>query len=103
MEKILIKISDLIDTYESGTYITIENLQGMMRELTSQYYYLTKYNIDAFKKHNTIQFYNKGSVASGLIKANEECPELRLTRKILYACDRVINSMRSEISTMRKE
>ena len=103
MESILSKISEIIDRYESGEYITLDNLRVMLRELSSNYYYLTKYNIEYFEQHNAVQYKNKKSVAYGIILANEQVPEIRITRKILLATDRVLNSMRSEIAILRSE
>ena len=101
METILNKISDIIEAYESGNLIHLEELRSMLRELSSTYYFLTKHNIEAFQNHNKLMYNHKGSVASGLIFADLKVPELRLTRKILYATDRVLNSMRSEIAILR--
>lgn len=103
MEKILNKITDLIETYESGTWQSVENLRIMLRELSSNYYFLTKHNLEAFERHNAVQYLHKGSVASGLILANEQVPELRITRKILYATSRVLDSIRSELSIIKTE
>ena len=103
MEKILIKISDLIDTYNSGAWQSVENLRIMLRELSNNYYYLTKINIEAFNEHNAVQYKHKGSVAAGIILANEQFPELRITRKILYATSKVIDAMRSELSIIKTE
>ena len=101
MEKILNKISDIIEAYESGELIHLEELRAMLRELSSAYYFLTKHNIEAFQNHNAVQYKHKGSVAAGLILANEQVPELRITRKILFASSKVIDAMRSEISILK--
>jgi len=103
MNTILSKISEIIIKYESGQYISLDNLRVMLRELSSNYYYLTKHNIEFFENHNAVQYRHKGSVSAGLILANEQVPELRITRKILLATDRVLNSMRSEIAILRNE
>lgn len=103
MNKILTKICDIIETYESGAWSTEENLRIMQRELTSNLFFLTKYNIEFFNQHNAIQYKHKGSVSAGLILANEQVPELRMTRKILESGRIVVNSMRSEISSLRQE
>lgn len=97
------KIGDLIDTYESGAWQSADNLRVMLRELSSNYYYLTKHNIEYFNSHNAVQYKHKGSVSAGLILANEQVPELRMTRKILYSTSKVIDSMRSEIGILRTE
>ena len=63
---------------------------------------MTKHNIEYFQNHNAIQYKHKGSVSSGLILANEQVPELRMLRKIESAANNVVNSMRSEITSLRK-
>lgn len=103
MEKTLKKISDIIETYEGGAWGSLESLQAMHRELVGCNYILTKYNIDYFQRYNSIQFNFKGSVAASKILAEEEVPELRITRKIMEAIDNVIWSMRSEISILKNE
>ena len=75
----------------------------MLRELTANNYYLTKYNIEYFQKYNAIQYKHKGSVSSGKVLAEEQVPELRMIRKIMEATDNVIWSMRSELSIIKKE
>ena len=103
MEAILQKITNLIETYESGVWVSAENLRVMLRELTANNYYLTKYNIEYFQKYNAIQYKHKGSVSSGKVLAEEQVPELRMIRKIMEAADNVIWSMRSELSIIKKE
>lgn len=101
MNDILKKITDIIETYESGAWVTEDNLRVMHRELTANIFFLTKFNIEAFKNHNTIQHNHKGSVSSGLIIANEQVPELRMLRKIESTANNVVNAMRSEITSLR--
>lgn len=101
MNDILNKITDIIETYESGAWVTEDNLRIMHRELTANIFFLTKFNIEAFKNHNTIQYNHKGSVSSGLIIANEQVSELRMLRKIESTANNVVNAMRSEITSLR--
>ena len=103
MDQILNKISDLIETYESGAWQSSEDLRKMLRELTSNIYFLTKYNIEYHEKHNAVQYKHKGSVASGLILANEQYPELRMLRKIMEAANNVSRSMTMELSIINNE
>jgi hypothetical protein len=102
MNEILTKISNIIAVYESGEWITEDKLRVMQRELTSNIFFMTKHNIEYFKDHNTTQYTFKGSAAKGLILANEQVPELRMLRKIESAANNVVNSMRSEITSLRK-
>ena len=103
MQEILQKITNLIETYESGVWVSADNLRVMLRELTANNYYLTKHNIEYFQKYNAIQYKHKGSVSSGKVLAEEQVPELRMIRKIMEATDNVIWSMRSELSIIKKE
>ena len=103
MEEILKKISDIIETYESGAWQSKENLRIILRELTANIYFLTKYNIEYHEKHNAIQYRHKGSVASGLILANEQFPELRMLRKIMESANNVARSITMELSIIKNE
>jgi len=103
MNEILNKISDIITRYESGEWETTDSLREMLRELTSNIYFLSKYNIEFHEKHNAVQYKHKGSVSSGLILANEQYPELRMLRKITEAANNVKSSMIMELSIIKNE
>ena len=103
MKEILTKIRYIITRYEIGEWQSAENLRILLRELTSNIYYLSKYNIEYFEKHNAVQYKHKGSVSSGLILANEQHPELRMIRKITEAANNVKSSMIMELSIIRNE
>lgn len=103
MEEILTKITAIIETYESGAWVSADNLRVMLRELTANNYYLTKYNIEYFQKYNAIQYKHKGSVSAGKILAEEQIPELRMIRKIMEATENVMWSMKSELSIIKNE
>lgn len=103
METILNKISDIIETYESGAWVSVENLRAMLRELCTNNFRLAKYNINAFNQWNSIVYNFKGSNAAGVTKANHDVPELRMTRKILEASKQVVLSMQQELSIIKNE
>ena len=103
MIEILGKISLIVDTYESGKFISLEGLKVMNRQLSCNIYYLTKYNIEAFYKWNAIKYNEKTSVAKAEIKAHQEVPELRMTRKILEAAKAVSISLNNEIGIMKRD
>ena len=103
MTDILIKITDIITQYESGVWQSADNLRVLLRELTSNLYFLSKYNIEFHEHHNAVQYKHKGSVASGLILANEQYPELRMLRKITEAANNVKSSMIMELSILKSE
>ena len=103
MEAILSKITEIIETYESGAWQSVDNLRVLLRNLTTCNYHLTKHNIEYFQKYNEVQYRHKGSVSAGKILAEEQVPELRMARKIMEATDNVIWSMRSELSIIKNE
>ena len=103
MNDILSKITEIIERYNSGEFITKEKLVVLHRELSCNIYYLTKYNIEAFVRFNAIIHNSKDSVARATVKAHEEVQELRLTRKILEACKNVSIAMTNEINILKSE
>lgn len=103
METILVTITEIIVKYESGEWQSADNLRLLLRELTSNIYYLTKYNIEYHEKHNAVQYKHKGSVSGGLILANEQYPELRMLRKIIESANNVTRSMTMELSILKTE
>jgi hypothetical protein len=103
MVDILNNITQCIDDYESGTYLTKEKLLTLNRRLSSNIYYLTKYNIEAFEKFNSIIYNSNNSVARATCEAHEEVKELRHTRKILEACKNVSISINNELSIIKNE
>jgi septation ring formation regulator EzrA len=103
MEKILSNITDIIETYESGVWTSLEDLRKMLRELTSNIYHLTKFNIEFHERHNAVQYKHKGSVSAGLILANEQIPELRMCRKIIESANNVSRSITMELSIIKNE
>jgi|GEM_PF-3369573 len=103
LRSILHEIADSVDKYESGTWQTKENLILLQRSLSSNVYYLTQHNIEAFQDWNSIVHKFSGSNAAGQTLANEEVPELRLTRKILEAAKNVQIAISNELGIMRNE
>ena len=103
MKEILDKISEIIIKYDGGEWQSVDNLRLLLRSLSANYYYLTKHNIEYAQSHNMVIYNFKGSDAAGQRFAELKVPELRKTRKILYATNIVINAIRSEISILRTE
>ncbi len=71
---ILKKISDIIETYESGSF---KDLHIMHRELTCNMYYLSKHQVEYNVKWN-MEYYNHSSTVNAVKErhANKEVPEL---------------------------
>ena len=103
MEEILNNITEIILEYEAGAWMSSNKLREMLRELSANYYHLTKLNIEYAQDWNMVIYNFKGSDAGGQRFAELKVPELRKTRKILYATAIVINSIRSEIGIIRAE
>lgn len=103
LDEALEQTAIIIDRYESGEWLSVDNLRELLRGLTKCHYVLTKENIESYRRHNAILFNFEGSVARGQIEADEQEPNLRLTRKLIESVDHVLWSMRSEISILKKE
>ena len=103
MDKILEDISNVIDQYDSSTYLTTEKLLELLKTLSRGIYHLTVIHTQAGTAHNEIQHNFTGSAARGLIEADNEVPEYRMSRKILDACNRVQSAMIMELSILKKE
>lgn len=103
MEKILLKIDIIIELYNSGEWITKDKLVVLNRDLSTNLYYLTKHNIEAFNEFNGIVYNSKLSVAKATSEAHDKVPELRHTRKILEACKNVSISINNELSILKRD
>lgn len=105
LERILKNTYAIIDSYESGDWHSSQNLRVLLRDLSVNYTWITRENIEAYREWNKSVYFreDKTSVAAAKIKADEDVPALRLTRKLLQAVDHVIWSMRAELSIIKKE
>ncbi|MEO0902418.1 MAG: hypothetical protein AAFY00_10495 [Bacteroidota bacterium] len=103
LRQILNELANSVHEYESGAWKSKENLVKIQRSLSSNVYYLTQHNIEAFQHWNKLKFEFKGSNAAAETYAHEEIPELRLTRKILEAAKNVQIAISNEISIIKNE
>lgn len=103
MKNHLDKITEIIETYNSLSVPDAISLSGLLRELTSELFFLEKHRAEFHDKHNAIMFNFDGAVSRATIKANTEVPELYLLRRIMNAAYRVVDALRSNISTLNKE
>ena len=101
------KVTALIDTYDSLTVPDGKTLSGILKELSSQLFYLEKFRSDYHKQFNGIVFMstkNKAmTVARAIVKANEEVPELYMLRHIMKGAYGVVGALTMNISTINKE
>lgn len=95
LSKILESISDIIQTYESGSY---RDLYQMHRELTCNMYYLTKEQVEANQRWNAA-YYNCESTVNAVKEryADKTVPELYMIRKIMDAAKGVSIAMTFEL------
>jgi hypothetical protein len=103
MIETLDKIRKVIIAYESGKYISQENLIKMQRRLNTSMYHLTIFNVEAFQKWNSIVYKSEKSNAAAKVEADEKIPELRMTRKILETCRGVSIAINSELQIMKND
>lgn len=102
--KELEEIEANISAYKSGEYFSEERLIKLLKNLTTNYYFLTKHNIEAYNDWTNI-IYNRGdmSVSAAKVKADKEVPQLRQLRKIMEAVDHVINGVKKELNAVSNE
>lgn len=95
MTEILKKISDIIETYESGAY---KDLHVMHRELTCNMFYLSKEQVSAHQNHNKQYYLSKEKTNAGKEReADKLVPELYMCRKILETAKGVSIAMTYEL------
>lgn len=105
MNDILNEITTIVSEYKAGQWNTKERLRELLRELSTNYYFLTKENIEAYERWNNL-IYNRDvneSVVSAQRRADEKIPELRMSRKIMEATKNVILSMQQELSILKND
>jgi len=95
MNTILEKISDIIETYQSGAY---NDLFEMQRELTCQMFFLAQKQMEYNMEWNNV-YHNYNSTVNAVKQrhADKEVPELYACRKIIDAATNVSIAMSLEI------
>lgn len=95
MDKILQKISDIIETYESGSF---KDLHVMHRELSCNMFLLAKEQVKAHQEHNKQYYLSQEKTNAGKEReADKLVPELYMCRKIMEAAKSVSIAMGYEI------
>lgn len=103
-DQILTKIGELVAEYESGKWMQLERLLEVQRELSSNYYYLTKEQLDYRRQYNQMVYDRGGeSVAAAKSRALHQLPEIEISRKIMEAVEKVLISISQEIKILSKE
>ena len=96
---VLETISEIIENYEAGCYLTPELLKEAQRKLSANIYYLTEINVQEFDNWNNFVYNFQGSNAAGQVAANKKFPYVRMTRKLIDAAKNVAIAMSNELRT----
>ena len=83
-----------------------KTLSNLLKEISTTLFFLEKYRSDYFDTHNEIIYTlteSKQSVSKALVIANKEVPELYMLRRIMTSGYKVLDAIRSNISTINKE
>jgi hypothetical protein len=95
MDKILNKISSIVETYESGSF---KDLHIMHRELVCNMYYLSQIQVQAHVKHNRYYYLSKEKTnAAKERECDKLVPELYMCRKVMDAAKGVSIAIGYEI------
>ena len=95
MEKILTKITNIIETYESGAF---KDLHVMHRELTCNMYYLSQEQVQAHQQWNKTYYNSKEKTnAAKERECDKLVPELYMCRKIMETAKGVSIAMSLEV------
>ena len=97
-------ISEVVQRYESGEYMTPEKLLEAHRVLSSNIYYLTQLQLEYRSKWQQ-EFYlsNGGSVVAREREADDKIPELYMCRKIIESARGVSIAMSMELKIMQDD
>ena len=94
-ENILKKITDIVETYQSGAY---SDLFEMQRELSCSLFFLSQKQVEYNLQWNEVYHNHKSTVnAVKQRHADKEVPELYMCRKIMESAKNVSIAMSLEI------
>lgn len=110
MEELLENITFIITEYkEMGDKLVFndaEVISVMLKDLTSNLFFLEAHRALSFEKHNASIFNNMKEGMSGnkaVVYANQEVPELYKLRRIMDSAYKIVDAMRSNISYLKLE
>lgn len=99
---IIAKIDDCINRYETCKLSFTQDQSEILRDLSSQLYYLTEHKVEAQKKWMSVWFHSKGkSEAAREREADHQVPELYMIRQFLTSGNKCLESMRSTLSSFK--
>ncbi len=104
LQEILSNINNSIDRYNNLPLIDYKELSEILRELTSNLFYLEGIRSDAKRDWNEIYLNSKETSVKGKEReADMEVHELYMIRRVMTAGYRITDAIRSQISIYKKE
>lgn len=103
MTGLLNKISEIINDYQNHKGVTVDDLMGMQRELTTSIYHLTKYQVDYHTEWLAKYHSFEGTNAGKERYADNACQGLYACRKIIDAANNVSIAISQELRIMNKD
>ena len=94
---------DRVEFYHELAWNDRAELNTLLKTMTIIMSQLEHFRTEAHKKHNGIMFEMDGPVSKSKIAADHEVPELYHLRRIMEAGYRIVDSIRSNISSLNKE
>ncbi len=106
LSKITLTVSEYRDLGDKLVFEDIQVLNGLLKNLSGDLFFLEKYRDDYARKYNSLMygFTKDGSSVSGAeIKAKEQVPELYMLRRIMTAGYKCQDAIRTNISYLKTE
>lgn len=103
LEEILQKINDSVERYESQKLGLVHDQSEILRNLSTNLYFLTEHRIHYNKEWLSVYFQSKGtSDAARQREADFAVQHLYKIRHLMRSAEKVLDSLRSTISTNKQ-
>ena len=110
MNEILEEISNAVKRYNSLNnelvFNDIEKLSGILKNLSSNLFYLEEYRSDYHKAYNDIMHncIKEGwTISKAEVEAKDKVPELYMLRRLMTSAYKITDSIRTNISYLKSE
>jgi len=104
LQEILSNINNSVDKYNDLPLIEYKELSEILRELTSNLFYLERHRSDAKNHWNEVYLNSEEKSVSGKEReADMEVHDLYIIRRVMTAGYRITDAIRSQISIYKKE
>lgn len=100
LNEILQKINDSVERYENQKLGLVHDQSEILRDLSANLYFLTEHRIQFNREWLSVYFNSKApSVSAKEREADFTVPHLYKIRHIMRSAEKVLDSLRSTIST----